>query len=279
MREYLIMKDRNKNIQILEETLAICSRGYYGVNGNRADCKLSKLQMPQAEVILPEDDIPSIEQFTKGFTTEYRCEYSDSFGAARKLAEEGKECILVLNFANASHPGGGVRNGAVAQEEDLCRKSSLLFSLESMQARRFYNYNWKQMTNLGTNAVIITPRVEIIRDDDNNLLEESVVVAVMTCAAPNIRDGIADMTQQQYEDMVYSRIMRMLLVAASRGYNNLVLGAWGCGAFGNDPKIMSDLFKKAARETDGLFETMEFAIVRNDEKPENYNEFSRNFKS
>ncbi|MBR3082295.1 MAG: TIGR02452 family protein, partial [Clostridiales bacterium] len=134
-------------------------------------------------------------------------------------------------------------------------------------------------TNLGTNAVIITPRVEIIRDDDNNLLEESVVVAVMTCAAPNIRDGIADMTQQQYEEMVYSRIMRMLLVAASRGYNNLVLGAWGCGAFGNDPKMMSDLFKKAARETDGLFETMEFAIVRNDEKPENYNEFSRNFKS
>ena len=273
------MKDRNKNIQILEETLAICSRGYYGVNGNRADCKLSKLQMPQAEVILPEDDIPSLDQFSRSFSTEYRCEYGDSFGAARKLAGEGKECILVLNFANASHPGGGVRNGAVAQEEDLCRKSSLLFSLESMQARRFYNYNWKQMTNLGTNAVIITPRVEIIRDDDNNLLEESVVVAVMTCAAPNIRDGIPDMNQEQYDDMVYYRIMRMLLVAASRGYKNLVLGAWGCGAFGNDPKKMSDLFKKAARDTDGLFETMEFAIVRNDDKPENYNEFSRNFKN
>ena len=71
----------------------------------------------------------------------------------------------------------------------------------------------------------------------------------------------------------------MLVVAASRGYNNLVLGAWGCGVFGNDPKTMSDLFKKAARETDGLFETMEFAIIRNDEKPENYNEFSRNFKT
>ncbi len=82
-----------------------------------------------------------------------------------------------------------------------------------------------------------------------------------------------------YEDLVYKRIMRMLLVAASRGYNNLVLGAWGCGAFGNDPKIMSDLFKKAARETDGLFEIMEFAIIRNDAKPENYNEFSRNFRS
>ena len=83
------------------------------------------------------------------------------------------------------------------------------------------------MTNLGTNAVIITPRVEIIRDDDNNLLEESVVVAVMTCAAPNIRDGIPDMNREQYDDMVYYRIMRMLLVAASRGYKNLVLGAWG----------------------------------------------------
>ena len=76
------MKDRNKNIQILEETLAICSRGYYGVNGKRADCKLSKLQMPQAEVVLPEDDIPSLDQFGRRFTTEYRCEYGDSFGAA-----------------------------------------------------------------------------------------------------------------------------------------------------------------------------------------------------
>ena len=273
------MRDRKNNIQILEETLAICSRGFYGVNGNRAECKLTKLQMPQAEVILPEDEIPSLDQFGRRFTTEYRCVYGDSFGAARILAAEGKECILVLNFANALHPGGGVRNGANAQEEDLCRKSSLLFSLESLQARRFYNYNWKQMTNLGTDAVIITPRVEILRDDENNLLEESVVVAVMTCAAPNIRDGLADKTQEEYEALIYDRILRMLVVAASRGYNNLVLGAWGCGVFGNDPKTMSDLFKKAARETDGLFETMEFAIIRNDEKPENYNEFSRNFKT
>lgn len=273
-----MMNDRKKNIQILEETLAICSRGYYGVDGKRAECKLSKLQMPQSEVILPEDEIPSLDQFTRTFNTSYRCEYGDSYGAARKLAEEGKDCILVLNFANAFHPGGGVRNGANAQEEDLCRKSSLLFSLESMQARRYYNYNWKQMTNFGTDGVIITPRVEIIRDDDNELLEESVVVAVMTCAAPNIADGIADMTQEEYEALVYNRIMRMFLVAASRGYSNLVLGAWGCGAFRNDAKTMSDLFKKAAKETDGLFETVEFAIIRNDYNPVNYNEFARNFK-
>ena len=273
------MIDRITNIRILEETLAICSRGYYGVNGKRADCKLSKLQMPQAEVILPEDEIPALDKFGRSFTTEYRCEYGDSFGAARKLFDEGKEGILVLNFANAGHPGGGVRNGATAQEEDLCRKSSLLFSLESMQARRFYNYNSTEMSSLGTDAVIITPRVEIIRDDDNNLLEESVVVAVMTCAAPNVREGIAGMSQEEYETMLYNRIMRMLLVAASRGYNNLVLGAWGCGVFGNDPKLMSDLFKKAARDTDGLFETMEFAIIRNEYKPENYDEFARNFKS
>ena len=89
-----MMNDRKKNIQILEETLAICSRGYYGVDGKRAECKLSKLQMPQSEVILPEDEIPSIDQFARTFNTSYRCEYGDSYGAARKLAEEGKECIL-----------------------------------------------------------------------------------------------------------------------------------------------------------------------------------------
>ena len=70
-----------------------------------------------------------------------------------------------------------------------------------------------------------------------------------------------------------------LLVAIKERNEVIILGAWGCGAFGNDPGTMSDLFKKAARETDGLFETMEFAIVRNDDKPQNYNEFSRNFKA
>ena len=72
--------------------------------------------------------------------------------------------------------------------------------------------------------------------------------------------------------------LRMLLVAASRGYKNLVLGAWGCGAFCNDAKTISDLFKKATQETDGIFETVEFAVIRNDADPRNYNEFARNFK-
>ena len=118
------MRDRKNNIQILEETLSICSRGFYGVNGNRAECKLTKLQMPQAEVILPEDEIPSLDQFGRRFTTEYRCEYGDSFGIARKLAGEGKECILVLNFANALHPGGGVRNGACRREDSIITTGS-----------------------------------------------------------------------------------------------------------------------------------------------------------
>ena len=163
--------------------------------------------------------------------------------------EHSKE-ILVLNLANPVNPGGGVRRGARAQEEDLCRKSSLLLSLESADAGRYYNYNRALNTYMGSDAIIITPKVEIIKDDNGALLNDSVIVAVMTCAAPCLRKGFEGLTQRQYEDLMYNRILGMLRCAAYMGYKNLVLGAFGCGAFGNDARVVSDLFFKALKEFD-----------------------------
>ena len=57
------------------------------------------------------------------------------------MKQKGARPVLVLNLANPVNPGGGVRRGATAQEEDLCRISSLLVSLESMKAKTYYDYN------------------------------------------------------------------------------------------------------------------------------------------
>ena len=94
-----------------------------------------------------------------------------------------------------------MRKGAKAQEEDLCRKSSLILSLESDTARKYYNYNSNLHTRMGSDAVMITPKVEIIKDDRGNLLDDSVIVSVMTCAAPDLRFGREGMSQQKYEDL------------------------------------------------------------------------------
>ena len=143
--------------RMLNETLNICSQGFYTVNGQKKMLKFSEAEQKAVRVFLPED----LEKL-KGFTDfphtrnaagcSYVCENADSFSLARKvqegfrfLSEPGESVpVLVLNFANAFRAGGGVRNGASAQEEDLCRKSSLLLSLESPEARKFYDFHLQQ---------------------------------------------------------------------------------------------------------------------------------------
>ena len=192
--------------------------------------------------------------------------------------------VLVLNLANPVNPGGGVRRGARAQEEDLCRKSSLLLSLESKNAARYYEYNRNLNTYLGSDAIIFTPQVEIIRDEHGNLLDDTVIVAVMTCAAPMVTRGKEGLSESEYEDLVYNRITGMLKCAAHFGYKHLILGAWGCGAFGNDAHVVSDLFYKALKELDygdlhekDLFRSIGFAVLDRTTEQYNYKEFARNF--
>lgn len=284
------------NIEILTDTLNIMSQGYYVKNGKKIDLKLNAEERKTVKVFLPED-VHALENNSLSEHIHvlgncgYGCENIDSFTLARRnykdysyLFNDKDKEILVLNFANPVNPGGGVRRGARAQEEDLCRTSSLLCSLESYEASEYYKYNRSLNTYMGSDGVIITPKVEIIKNSRGELLDESVVVAVMTCAAPMITYGIEGMTEEQYEDMFYSRIVGMLRVAAYMGYRHLVLGAFGCGAFRNDAKVVSDLFYKALKEFefDGmrekdLFRRIDFAVLSNSPEQYNYKEFYRNF--
>ena len=288
---------RDDNITMLHDTLSILERGYYNIGGKKVSLKLTRKQMEAAEVFLP-DDVKKICD-SKDFRhvhvlgrCGYGCENMDSFSLARKRREQfsyeldRKQArpILVLNLANPENPGGGVRGGAKAQEEDLCRKSSLLLSLESRNAALYYGYNRSLATYMGSDAVVIHPQVEILKDEDGNLLEESVIVAVMTCAAPMLRYGLNGMMQSQYEAMMLQRITGMLKVAAYFGYQHLVLGAFGCGAFRNDAHVVSDLFYKALKDFDydgmkekDMFNRIDFAVMDHSEDQYNFREFSRNF--
>lgn len=288
---------RQDNINMLQETLQILEQGYYVANRKKVPLKLSREQMKAAVVYLPDRvericssrDFPHVHRMGRIGTS---CENMDSFALARKRYQDcahifsgkGENRILVLNLANPVNPGGGVRRGARAQEEDLCRKSSLLLSLEGEEARPYYEFNRTLRTYMGSDAVIITPDVEIIRDERGNLLEDSVIVSVLTCAAPMVTMGKEGMSEAEYEAMVYRRITGMLKVAAYRGYQALVLGAFGCGAFGNDAHIVSDLFYRALKEFeyDGMkakdfFCRIDFAVLDRSERKYNYREFSRNF--
>ncbi len=192
--------------------------------------------------------------------------------------------IEVLQETLQMNPGGGVRHGTRAREEELCRKSSLLLSLESRRASQYYEYNRRFHSCMGSDAMIFTPEVEIIRNENGNLLDETVIVAVLTCVVPMVRQGKEGMSEKEYQNMVYNRIVGMLKCAAYFGYKNLVLGAWGCGAFGNDAHVMSDLFYKALKEMEynGLrekdfFRKIDFAVLDRTADQYNFKEFFRNF--
>lgn len=284
------------NIEILTDTLNILNQGYYVKDGKRINLKLNKDEMKEVKVFLPDEvhvlkDYKLPEHVYVMGRCGHSCENIDSFTLARRnykdyslfFNDKDKE-ILVLNFANPVNPGGGVREGARAQEEDLCRTSSLLCSLGSYEASAYYKFNRSLYSHMGSDGIIITPKVEIIKDANGELLDESVVVAVMTCAAPMITYDIEGMTEEQYQKLFYRRIVGMLRVAAYLGYKHLVLGAFGCGAFGNDAKVVSDLFYRALKdfEFDGmrekdLFRRIDFAVLSRSPEQYNYKEFYHNF--
>lgn len=281
---------RDKELQMLQDTLDILERGSYVKNGERVPCKLSQREMRESVVLLPEQvsficENPTIEKVFVVGRTGHFCINEDSFSAAVKVKRNHLDSkVLVLNFANPVNPGGGVRRGARAQEEDLCRKSSLLLSLEDESSKPYYEYNRSLHTYMGSDAIILSPSVEIIKDSEGELLDDSVIVSVMTCAAPMISSGLEGMTEAEYEQMFYDRIVATLKVAANYGYKYLVLGAWGCGAFGNDANVVAKLYYKALKELEynglpheSLFRQIYFAVLDRTADQRNFRAFYEYF--
>ena len=163
-----------------------------------------------------------------------------------------------LNFANAVVPGGGFLHGARAQEEYLCRSSALYHTLLGSP---MYEHNRAQGTCLYSDAMIYSPGVPVFRDDAHRLLAEPYLASFITSPAP-LATRLKPLEQSQLRSVFNRRIHKVLSVAQSRGYEALVLGAWGCGAFGNDGHMVAKLFRVALlHEFRGVFKEVTFAIA------------------
>jgi uncharacterized protein (TIGR02452 family) len=161
---------------------------------------------------------------------------------------------LALNFANGISPGGGFLNGARAQEEVLCRSSALHATL---LGDPMYEYHRERLLQDSSDWVIHSPDVPVFRSDDGTELDRPWLLSFVTSAAPYA----PAVGQPESGDLLQKRILRVLAVASALGYEALVLGAWGCGAFANDPQRTARDFRRAL-ETDfaGHFSDIVFAI-------------------
>lgn len=187
-----------------------------------------------------------------------------SLTAGRLLAEAGDGPLAVLNFASARNPGGGYLNGAQAQEEALCRGSALYTCVR--EAPEFYAAHRAEPSPFYSDRVILSPGVPVFRDDRGVLLEAPYEAGFLTAAAPN-----AGVIARQRPDEVArvpaaltTRAERVLEVAAAGGHRQLVLGAWGCGVFRNEPAQVAGAFAAALLDGGrfaGWFDRVVFAVL------------------
>ena len=240
--------------------------------------------------IFYEDDYPAFDQSN---VKEMLVTISGdrSYQAAMRLHKDNPEAkIAVMNFANAFHAGGGVTKGSSAQEESLCRTSTLYPLLYRRTLRdSFYKHHYDLNTPKASDSLIYTEGVIICKTDEDiprrMRQEDWVIVDVITIAAPDLRDksnkhaplvnGGTYMNNAELFGYHVKRAIHMLTCAAAKGADILVLGAFGCGAFENDPEVVARAYKIALQEFPKVFKQIEFAVYCPPGGSLNYDVFKR----
>lgn len=201
----------------------------------------------------PEADLPDPPHHSPRETTVQVTNETTLEAAFRRLREGGNP--VALNFANGIEPGGGFLVGARAQEEVLCRSSALY---RTLVGDPMYEAHRERPLPDSTDWAIYSPDVPVFRSDDGTALASPRLLSFITCAAPYApRVG-----QAESAALLEKRIHRVLAIAQAFGHEEMVLGAWGCGAFGNDPGRMARDFRAALENRfEGAFSHVVFAIT------------------
>lgn len=222
-----------------------------------------------------------------------------SLEAAGNKEYEGMK-VCVHNFASATNPGGGVVNGASAQEECICRCSTLYPSLsEEAMWKEFYQQHLLQikqgkMDPTYNDDCIFTPGVVVFKTDDDQyrLIAEDAWyrVDVLTCAAPNLRQNpsnamnpgsganVSGISVAQLRALHKKRLQKMLSIAKKEKEEVLILGAFGCGAFRNPAWVVSEVFHEVIQEFLYDFRVIEFAVYCRPRDMANYEAFCKVFQ-
>lgn len=260
------IKGINGLIQRWEETRSAFEQGWYRHAGGRVDLSGPLARMRAGtRLYLPEEQ-RALTVRPGRHRTLVEVTGESTLEAARRLAAEGgaaegERTVAALNFASARNPGGGVMKGSRAQEEDLARASALWAALA--RCPEFYAHHREHRDLLYSDRLIYAPSVPVFRADDGSWLPAPVPVTFLTSAAPNRaameRGQPADLPR--VPEVLAGRARGVLAVAAHHGTPRLVLGAWGCGVFGNDPAVVAGVFRDLLRgEFAGVFRQVVFAV-------------------
>ncbi len=260
---------------IARESLEIMRQGYYRIESKenlmpvqtKIDIKQDMEQSIKDSILItPSEGEELLKQYKEGYSSLENqsqltiiVENISTIDAIRKLILEGKEKIGVLNFASAKNPGGGFLNGAKAQEESLAASSTLYRTL--IVHEEYYRENRNCNSMIYTNHAIYSPDVVFFRDGSFRLTEP-MKASVLTLPAVNMGQVI-----QKGEDVetarqaMKQRMKLALAIFANEGAENLVLGAYGCGVFRNEPKDVAIWWKELLDTEMGKYFDLVFHAV------------------
>lgn len=188
---------------------------------------------------------------------------SQESSSRESSSQEGspQASLALLNFASARNPGGGFLRGARAQEEDLCRCSGLYPSLLTQPT--YYEANREQSSMIYTDHAIYSPRVPLLKVKSHSpLLDEPVYPSVITMPAPNTGPFL-QRKEGELKDLevhILRRWRNVIAIANHNQHTDLLLGAWGCGAFQGDARLVATMAKRAIELGTGTVERVIFAI-------------------
>ncbi|MEL6624095.1 MAG: TIGR02452 family protein [Bacteroidota bacterium] len=263
--------NRNQRVASAQDTLNILKQGsYFSPSGVQISLQDSLDQaIAQTELFTPQvlaemlDTLPTHPQFIPV----YEIRNETTFDAVRRLEKEGEVVPFVLNFASAKNPGGGFLNGSQAQEESLARASSLYPCL--LKAKDYYETHRSMRGGLYTDHMIYAPQVPIFKEEDGNLMEKPVHATIVTSPAVNAGAVLKNNPEKidQILPLQKQRMEKLLGLAACKGHEVLILGAWGCGVFKQNPVEIAGLFHHFLEgKFRGFFRRVVFAVYTRDEE-------------
>lgn len=269
---------RDENIKVFNDTESLSKTKY------AKDVEASI----EGQVIIKEtDDIGNVPKDKYEEKAKVNVSRKRTCEAAKVYVADGEK-VVIHNFASAVNPGGGVVKGATAQEESICRISTAYPCLTTESNRRgFYNLHRALQDRIYNDDIIYTPDVVVFKSDTSNPVKlpdnEVYKVNIITCAAPNLNSRnmrndtkyIRKVTDKELLAIHVKRLRRILDVAIKNGNECIILGAFGCGAFMNNPEVVARAAREVVTEYRYAFKNIEFAVYCSSKDTRNYDVFAR----
>lgn len=271
---------KSLRIQTAKDTLAEVKQGFYMNDDEKVDIYNEAEFAKKNTIFYKSDELQKIlHDFTPThpYNTIFQVINCSTIQAIIQLHENNTEKIGVLNFASAKNPGGGVLSGAQAQEESLARSSALYPCLViknhyyDIHRATHYEINGEIVprTALYTDNMMYSPQVPFFKNDKGKYFSKPICVDVLT--SPAVNAGVVRRQEQKnaplIEQTLTLRMEKMLALFAKNECVDLILGAWGCGVFQNNPQEIATLFEKTLKHTfKNTFRKIVFAIYSDEDK-------------